>query len=664
MSFFTLKSMQTKKKAQRIRLTTMNNKNLKNSSFYNNPSEISFYTIKSRDTSKKDALPFLNPKPIKRQMRNATFNKIKDYDLATSKLQTFYSSSKQKSIETDDSYIKQQMISKDESCFIDKLMIGKSSKKFHVTINEELFTDPKSSLQTLKINKAVMKEMNILMTETQAKSFEKTYNKFKYQSLKMKKMPKPRVTLLAPKESEIAKLASRSIELKAPIQTKSSKNDLVNELVRRKMLRDSINFYCFLIKQNSKNPSSRTYPTITILQNKVSTVLLSCGLSTCPMLDFWFYETKKNKWEKIKVTGECFLPRYGHTTVNYKNLIYIFGGAIPKNNMIPIENIIIFNTDDHTIKEGKFKRAKFTVPFRRNHIAELVSNTMIVHGGICEDTNGPITLCDFMSLDLSAMMWTKLDIVYKGLSEVRYLKQGTKRHFVVKPPQLKLSYHSSCLVLSQDNQAKTKLNIYDFSKGNEEEENKKTISEMIKYEGIYIFGGIDENGDFNNSMYILHLGRNPLVCYKPVTNGKLPSKRYGCSMNYYQNMNYIIIYGGRSRDSFNDMFIFDILSFDWLEVKLFGCQNPPRAEHSSCIIDNNLYIFGGCNEENFISAKWFVVSLDFYKNQRTKRVYDFCVKELNETGIDKLKSNNNFANDLLNKIKFGSEISDDIYNFI
>jgi hypothetical protein len=263
-----------------------------------------------------------------------------------------------------------------------------------------------------------------------------------------------------------------------------------------------------------------------------------------------------------------------------------------------------------------------------------------------------------MMLDLNILKWTKLDnIRYK----VRVSKGKKKMN------ELKRAYHCSCLVLNNDNMLKgNKLNIYysEFTRDynsilspNDPIKNKQAFDP--KYEGIYIFGGLDQNLQSTNTMYILHIFKNPLVLYEPHCKGITPSPRFSSTLNYYKPLNYIVLYGGKNLDIvFNDLFILDITNFNWIAVGLFGSINEKRAEHCSEIIGDNLIIFGGCNENNILNAKVFIIELDLFKNKRFKKIYDFALENL------KIDSTDRIANMVVDKIKKGEDIPKDVYPFL
>lgn len=95
-------------------------------------------------------------------------------------------------------------------------------------------------------------------------------------------------------------------------------------------------------------------------------------------------------------------------------------------------------------------------------------------------------------------------------------------------------------------------------------------------------------------MWIVKIGQKPIDWIKAETNGKKPCGRYLHSMNYYEEGNYIIIYGGKNDINndiivFNDLFLLELTRFEWIEIKVFS-DSPisiyRRCGHSSLIAGN------------------------------------------------------------------------------
>jgi hypothetical protein len=215
---------------------------------------------------------------------------------------------------------------------------------------------------------------------------------------------------------------------------------------------------------------------------------------------------------------------------------------------------------------------------------------MFIHGGTSE--TGTI-LSDMFVLDLIKMRWTELNPTGFAIGG--------------------LTNHASCLVINRE-----KLSYQNFNPFKPCDCGLKT--EKVRHEGFYIFGGINESGQYINDLYIIKINRQIFDREKPDVDGKPPSPRADCSINFYEELKYVIIHGGsNSNEFFNDTFIFDIVKQNWLRIEsileedLFSrCRVFRRAGHNSITYKDNLYIFGG-NNEMFIGTELFSINLNLTK---------------------------------------------------
>lgn len=537
-----------------------------------------------------------------------------------------------------------------------KSTMRKSFIKDHnlqININQEEYSNPRNSLIRLKFNKALVKKVGNLLNISQSESYREKVLKITHEKNILRKMPNAKITNLAPKESEIQELMENKIKKSGSDLEIINKED---HFIRAKLIKECSYYFTRFLPQQKMVPSSRCQATFTHLKDTPNNFLLLGGFSICPLFDFWIYNAKINNWSLIKPRGGDFLPRYGHSTVYYNGNIFIFGGKVSNTRQLPSEDFIIFNPMYNTLKKGFFKRGRAKIIKRRNHIAEIFGSTMIVHGGynLIDEEAGPISA--FQLLDLDNFTWS--DLHYE-----RRFKISVNKHPLTtnksSSSEINLAYHSSCVVLSKTNFLKDKLNIYNIEGNQMDIEKQKKLKNRIKYEGVYIFGGIDEYGQYSDSLFVLEIGIDPCILHRPKINGKGPCKRSNCQMCFYSDYNFVIIYGGKNvSNTLNDMFILDVINFNWVSINLLGVTNLPRAEGVCAIYSNKLIIFGGNNETKFIASKVFEVDLDFKKNNKMKNKYDYATRVLldDENDPNALK--------FLSLLEQGLDIPDTLYPFI
>ena len=343
------------------------------------------------------------------------------------------------------------------------------------------------------------------------------------------------------------------------------------------------------------------------LKEKEKQIIICGGLSAFMKgMSIWSLDLEKLEWNKITQNSQTN-NRFGHTSIIYQNKIYLFGGRTKYGNSFVSPGLEIFSLNDKNYINHDSEGGIIPEP-RKNHIAELVGNQMLIHGGINENNQ---VVGDCYYLNLSQLKWGACPIIRTT-------------------PSPRLYGHSSALVLPKEYYASNKLSVFNYP-------DVEFANSRIKEKGIYIFGGkTKEDGGLSNKIWILLLGNKKLKWYNPDIKGKPPSPRYFHSMSYYDKGNMLIIHGGRNdgvseNAALNDTFIFDLENFEWMEVHLYFQLSRfkvlNRCAHQSVVFSNKLIILGGMNNNNYIGSALFIINLDFNfsNNNQTEKM---LIKEL------------------------------------
>ena len=350
---------------------------------------------------------------------------------------------------------------------------------------------------------------------------------------------------------------------------------------------------------------SRAQATMTLYDNKL---YIFGGLNNSSLGDLWIndftsklnYKIDNFSWTIINTRVEP-LPRYGHTAVLYKKEIYIYGGSTDIT-FIGREDIVIYDIEKKRFKieEKTFNKANFK--WRRNHTADMVGNHMVIYGGI--DDMGNI-LDDLWALDLNlTLRWNFID---------------------TKGKQKALAHHCSTLIVSSEKKNHPQFNLFKFP----DLPSGRTTIRGSKVEGIAFFGGIDDERCVNNEFKILKIGKKPLEWVTPIVKGTLPEGRQNATLNFYEALNVLILFGGQNQrqEYLNDLFVLDLDTFNWMKVLLYQDIPMIRSEHCSAIINNQLVIFGGINGEIYVGSDIFIVNLDIF--EKKSNAFNKFVKKLN-----------------------------------
>ena len=470
-------------------------------------------------------------------------------------------------------------------------------------LNKKIYHSPIHSLDTIKKNKIIYDFIVKNYRKNTIKSFKVLENKLnpllklKFKLL-LKTNKKIKVTTFMPKLIDQNYITTNRENEETYGQNKL-KEEFINkyENIKKSM---SLDFTKLLLSKRGekyllKNKIEYPYKNFPesrsefIFAQEGREFILYGGNNVNRKYNLWKFNPNQKSWKSIEPTGINSEIRFAHTGVlHYRNL-YIFGGKNFKGTHFG--DIEIFNLDKKCWIFPKLESNK-RIPLRRNHVACLIGNAMFVHGGISEENK---YLNDQYILSIKPLKWNDIDI---------------NANSKIKIPSL--AHHNCCLVMPEIIKNSSKFNIYNIPDLGGLENNN------IKEKGIYIFGGIiSDEGPINNNIYVLKVGKKPLEWIIIKTDGCPPCARFDSSLNFYERENILIIHGGRTlngkyENGFNDTYILNLLSLNWIEVEYFDktCIAPPRYLHQSIIIDGDLYIFGGINGNNYVGSEMFILNLN------------------------------------------------------
>jgi len=524
---------------------------------YNKKVEKNFLDYKIVDTSGKNIIRKKNIKKYEEEDENNFYNKEKD--------------------ETNDSNKVKSGI---------KLLRNNSLNYYKISVNGfNFYNNPNESLTAINNNNEIFNEINKdclarqrILFEKNIKAIESLNMKSNFQSIF--KMPK-------------VKIFNSSSKIRADIPV----INLINENYKNEddafpklsKIDEELELFSFFIYPSKNFPEGKEQFS---LCTKGKYLYLSGGLSTnMKQLSIWSLNMETLEWNKILLKNTTY-SRFGHTSIYYQNKIYFFGGTLKIEKSSLLTNLEIFSFHDKSFVVSNSKGGPCK---RKNHIAELIGNTMLIHGGLDEEEQ---ILDDCYILNLLTLKWF-----------IPVINSNT--------PHPKVYGHSSCLVVPNSVLTNGAFSVYKIPDVDYiSKKGKKNIQK-----GLYIFGGkTKEINGLTNNLWILLLGQTPLQWIKPETKGIQPSPRYYHSMNFYEKSRYIIIHGGRNDNlssscALDDTFILELVNLNWIKIKLYSNNDNfkviSRFGHNSSIFDNKLIIFGGMNNNNYIGSSLFIVNLDF-----------------------------------------------------
>jgi len=140
---------------------------------------------------------------------------------------------------------------------------------------------------------------------------------------------------------------------------------------------------------------------------------------------------------------------------------------------------------------------------------------------------------------------------------------------------------------------------------------------------MLMFGGMTENRKCQNDLYLLRPGlrahpNDKLVMEysKPATHGRPPSERYLHSAVVYED--HMFIFGGRNEENYlstgsiaiNDIVAFNIQKFEWETVASYGSHPEGRWGQIFCKYKQSLIMLGGVNASSYCGSSLCRFHLD------------------------------------------------------
>ena len=650
---------------------------LKNSKGKNNifkSNEISTYlrTFSNNNFRKNDTY-FIES--IQKYARNSNFTPIEEYSRGTEELMGRYTYSNPKAesqgiihYETEMSKTKADYYNRKKDDIVNylnksKRIINNKNQKADIKFNETEFKNPIDSLGLILKNKTIYDKVLNNYQNREMQSFGCIFGKYKRIKEIINLSKNVKITSIMPKAFE--KEFQEQENIKNELEYNSFKRNNINEnnnknndniniksekegqynfdkknyfkingLSTADLIKGSVHLLIGYHQSTKVCPESREQFSFNYEPITNSIYLFSGNCSYFGNQQLWRYNLLTFNWEPLRPSTQLLEGRSGHTGIIFKSKLIIFGGRYLNNTSLA--DVDIYNIENNKWTIGQLNTSIF-LKLRRNHVACLVGQQMFVHGGL--DEFGEY-LDDAYLLNLS--------------NNYRWYKANINSY----SPLPKLGYHSCCLVVPKEIQKNPKFSIYKLP-----DMTINTINTQIREKGIYIFGGKKSDlKDPSNKLYVFKIGRKPLEFTEIKTKGKPPCPRYLCSMNYYEEGNFLIIHGGKTKSLRNekilkDTYLLELFKFEWVKVH-YGCFEflvKPRFSHAGIIYDKKLIIFGGVNEQGFNGSNFFLIKLetelnndifskkkksDIKKNLLTLKI----IKCLKENSKNEEKNNNNNGN--------------------
>eukprot|EP01080_Neovahlkampfia_damariscottae_P005805 gene5805-9628_t len=240
--------------------------------------------------------------------------------------------------------------------------------------------------------------------------------------------------------------------------------------------------------------------------------------------------TEKTVEFESRILQERIHPISLHSTVEYNDKLYVFGGV--DTFIIPQNKFI--SVDKKTLETEEIVTKQKTPLERCGHISFIHEDKMYVHGG---KQHGEL-FDETLIYDFKEKEWKETTLGSENILGAR-------------------CFHS-CVILKNQ---------------------------------LFVFGGITKNHT-KNYFFKFDFSEDK---WTEIEIESSPEQRFGQSMNLKDDSK-IILFGGECKSEFyNDIHQYDIENNKWEHIKPENTEIIPagRSKHSSFLLDDCLWIFGG-----------------------------------------------------------------------
>ena len=229
-------------------------------------------------------------------------------------------------------------------------------------------------------------------------------------------------------------------------------------------------------------------------------VYLHGGLGIGLMSDLSVFDTKRRQWSALsyppdhKPSGRC-----NHTMSAFRRLLVLFGGedlqVNTQRDRICYNDVRYVHLDEGFRVQSVKTSGEYVIA-RRNHVAAVVGRHLLVHGGI--NSRGQY-LRDLWVYDIPVCKWHQ-PFTTNGDALFRY----------------GLAYHTMAPVFHRE-----RKNIELFRPLEESVRRRQ-----ILVEGLYVFGGLNNQNIASNRLSILQIDQRPLNWLELEVSGEPPGNNH------------------------------------------------------------------------------------------------------------------------------------------
>ncbi|XP_075885405.1 uncharacterized protein LOC142890337 [Nelusetta ayraudi] len=308
------------------------------------------------------------------------------------------------------------------------------------------------------------------------------------------------------------------------------------------------------------------------------------------------------QWLDREVRGEGPSPRHGHALAVAGNVAFVFGGAssINQESGLQVDKPVYFNDfymltvypDDATWEE--IPQSGEVPSVRAGHTLCVVRGKLYLFGGSsCPDATE--CLPGVHSFDIVSLTWDCCAVSGVALRTLRHSSVAVGDNIHVYGGLLEGRPTNDLMVFNTVSLTWTPVKTSGSPPPALHDQSFSLVGDQV-----FMFGGLDEGGEFSKDLYILTT--ETLVWQKWEVKGECPAACSGQTLTAHHDKD-VYLFGGKSAHqdgtltTLNEIHKLSIAKKKWKVPLYVGIPPSRRYGHTAFILHSHLFVFGGRNED-------------------------------------------------------------------
>ena len=292
--------------------------------------------------------------------------------------------------------------------------------------------------------------------------------------------------------------------------------------------------------------------------------------------------------------GEIPEPRIG-ASLNYVNgTLYLYGMPYNYDENNDKNGLIYSYNIDNQVWNVHYAQGEIP-DLRYSHSAALYNDQIYIIYGF----NDTLETYDIWKFNITSSIWSKIRYDYENYFYYPGEIQFNSTFYMLHGYSLTEPHNRILKVdLTEDS--------FDFITVSEDwisPSKRKKFCTVKSNNYFYIFGGLDDSGNFLNDMWRFSL---ELSVWNTVYQaGTIPSPRSHMGCADYHSIGFILFGGTDADEQYNDIHYFNGQSHSWSDYSLKTNEIAQRYDSCVCLATNGFYIIGGRSDELLFDDIWF-----------------------------------------------------------